>query len=45
MRYARAYVTKDQKVPTATKLQEESFISIFRAPERILTDQGKAVTS
>ena len=44
-RYTRAYVTKDQKVSTATKTLYEAFISIFGAPERILTDQGKAFTS
>ena len=45
MRYTRAYVTKDQKVLTAAKIPYEGFISIFGAPERILTDQGKAFTS
>ena len=45
MRYTRAYVTKDQKVSTAAKVLYEGFISIFGAPERILTDQGKAFTS
>ena len=44
-RYTRAYVTKDQKVSTAAKILYEGFISIFRAPERILTDKGKAFTS
>ena len=44
-RYTRAYVTKDQKVSTAAKTLYEGFISIFGAPERILTDQGKAFTS
>ena len=45
MRYNRAYVTKDQKVSTAAKTLYEGFISIFGAPERILTEQGKAFTS
>ena len=45
MRYTRAYVTKDQKALTAAKTLYEGFISIFRAPERILMDQGKAFTS
>ena len=45
MRYTRAYVTKDQKVSTAAKTLYEGFISIFGAPKRILTDQGKAFTS
>ena len=44
-RYTRAYVTKDQKVLTAAKTLYKGFISIFRAPERILMDQGKAFTS
>ena len=38
-------MTKDQKVTTATKTLCEGFISIFGAPERILTDQGKTFTS
>ena len=41
----RADVTKDQKASTAVKILYEGFISIFRAPKRILTDQGKAFTS
>ena len=45
MRYTRAYVTKDQKASTAAKTFYEGFILIFGAPERILTDQGKAFTS
>ena len=44
-RYTRAYVTKDQKMSTAAKTLYEGFISIFGAPKRILTDQGKAFTS
>ena len=44
-RYTRAYVTKDQKASTAAKTLYEGFISIFGAPERILTDQGKVFTS
>ena len=45
MRYARAYMIKDQKASTAAKTLYERFISIFGVPERILTDQGKAFTS
>ena len=45
MRYTRAYVTKDHKALTAAKILYEGFISTFGAPERILTDQGKAFTS
>ena len=43
--YTRAYVTKDQKASTTAKILYGGFISIFGAPERILTDQGKAFTS
>ena len=45
MKYTRASVTKDQKALTAAKTLSEGFIYIFGAPERILTDQGKAFTS
>ena len=45
MRYTRDYMTKDQKASTAVKTLYKGFISIFGAPERILTDQGKAFTS
>ena len=45
MRYTRANVTKDQKVLTAAKTLYKGFISIFGAPKRILTDQGKAFTN
>ena len=45
MRYTKAYVTKDQKASTAAKTVYKGFISIFGAPKRILTDQGKAFTS
>ena len=45
MRYTRAYVTRDQKASTAAKTLYEGVISIFGAPKRILTDQGKAFTS
>ena len=45
MRYTRTYVTKDQKVSTAAKTLYKGFITIFGAPKRILTDQGKAFTS
>ena len=44
-RYTRVYVTNDQKALTAAKALYKGFISIFRAPERILIDQGKAFTS
>ena len=40
-RYTRAYVTKDQQASAAAKTLYEGFISIFGAPKRILTDQGK----
>ena len=38
-------MTKDQKALTAARTLYEGFISIFGAPKRILTDQGKAFTS
>ena len=44
-RFTRAYATKDQKALTAAKTLYKGFISIFGAPKRILTDQGKAFTS
>ena len=44
MRYTRAYVTKDQKALTTAKTLYKGFISIFGAPKRIFTDQGKAFT-
>ena len=44
-RYTRAYVNRDQKALTAARTLYEGFISIFRAPKRILMDQGKALTS
>ena len=44
-RYTSAYVTKDQKASTAAKTLYEGFISIFGAPKRIFTEQGKAFTS
>ena len=44
-KYTRAYVTKDQKALTAAKTLYGGCISIFGAPKRILTDQGKAFTS
>ena len=44
-RYMRAYITKDQKASTVTRCLYEGFISIFGAPEKLITDQGKAFTS
>ena len=44
-RYMRVYITKDQKASTVTKCLYEGFISIFGAPEKIITDQGKGFTS
>ena len=43
MRYTRAYVTKDQKASTTAKTHYEGLISIFRALERILIDQGESL--
>ena len=39
------HFTKDQKAPTVTKCFYEGFISIFGAPEKIITNQGKGFTS
>ena len=44
-RYMRAYITKDQKASLVMKCLYEGFISIFGAPEKLITDQGKAFTS
>ena len=44
-RYMRAHVTKDQKASTVTKCLYEGFILIFGAPEKLITNQGKAFTS
>ena len=44
-RYMRAYITKGQKASTVTKCLYMGFISIFGAPEKLITDQGKAFTS
>ena len=44
-RYTRDYVTKNQKVLTASKTLYEGFVSIFGAPKSILMDQGKVFTS
>ena len=44
-RYMRAYITKDQKASTVMKCLYEGFISIFGAPEKIMTDKGKDFTS
>ena len=44
-RYVRAYITKDQKASTVAKCLYEGFISIFGAPEKIITDQGKGFTN
>ena len=41
----RAYITKEQKASTVTKCHYEGFISIFGAPEKIMTDQGKGFMS
>ena len=44
-RYMRVYVTKDQKASTVWNCLYEGFISIFGAPEKLITNQGKAFTS
>ena len=43
--YMRAYITKDQKASTVMKCLYQGFISIFGAPEKIMTNQGKGFMS
>ena len=44
-RCMRAYITEDQKASTVMKCLYGGFISIFGAPQKIMTDQGKGFTS
>ena len=44
-RYMKTHVTKDQKSSMVTKCLYKGFISIFCAPEKLITDQVKAFTS
>ena len=43
--YMKAYIIKGQKASTVTKCLYKGFISIFGAPEKLITNQGKAFTS
>ena len=43
--YMRAYVTKDQKVETTVRYLYDGYISIFRCPEKIVSDHGCSFTS
>ena len=45
MHYMRAYVTKDQKVETTARYLYDRYISIFKCPERIVSDHGCNFTS
>ena len=43
--YTRAYVTKDQKVETTVRYLYDGYISIFRCPEKIVSNCGCNFTS
>ena len=45
MCYMRAYVTKDQKVETTARYLYDGYISIFRCPEKIVSDRRPNFTS
>ena len=45
MRYSMAFVTKDQKAKTVTRILYERFISVFGAPAKLLSDRGANFTS
>ena len=40
-RYSMAFVTKDQKAKTVTRILYEWFISVFGAPAKLLSDRGR----
>ena len=44
-RYAQAFVTKDQKAETVARILYDRYISVFGAPEALLSDQGANFTS
>ena len=44
-RYAMAFVIKDQKVKTVTRILYERFIAVFGMPTKLLSDCGKNFTS
>ena len=45
MRYAMAFVTKDQKAKTVTCILYERFIAVFGMPVKLLSDRGTNFTS
>ena len=45
MKHVLAYVTPDQTVKTVAKFLYGGYISIFRAPARLLSDRGASFTS
>ena len=45
MRYSMAFVTKDQKAKTLTRILYERFISVFGMPAKLLSDRGANFTS
>ena len=45
MRNSMAFVTKDQKAKTVTRILYERFISVFGAPAKLLSDRGANFTS
>ena len=44
-RYAMAFVTKDQKAKTVTRILYEWFLSVFGMPAKLLSDRGANFTS
>ena len=45
MKHVLAYVTPDQTAKTVAKFLYRGYISIFRAPARLLSDRGGSFTS
>ena len=45
MKHMLAYMTPDQTVKTITKFLYGGYISIFRAPARLLSNRGASFTS
>ena len=45
MRYSMAFITKDQKAKTVTRILYEWFIVVFGAPAKLLSDRGANFTS
>ena len=45
MRYAMAFVTKDQKAKTVMRILYERFILVFGMPAKLLSDRGANFTS